>query len=313
MPLDAFLNTFAGNPLDRASDRRGDSKWLAEQLASDESLGVAIWDGRPFVEPTKDAKETGGMQIAYLPAKLVGELAGGQERLLFLGLWKDTAVFAVDLEGAANPADGGPLQGLGKFEDLRAVALKLPPTEAAIVATAKQMFEWRRKHSHCAVCGQPSEAKDGGWKRQCPACETEHFPRTDPVVIMLAYHGDRCMLGRQERWPPGMFSALAGFLEPGESIEEACARELKEEAGLRTRKVRYHSTQPWPYPSSLMIGLIAEVEDDEGTPDQTEISEIRWFTRDEAKALIAGQLDGTFAPQRLAIAHQLIKAWAEEG
>jgi NAD+ diphosphatase len=110
-----------------------------------------------------------------------------------------------------------------------------------------------------------------------------------------------------------MFSALAGFLEPGESIEEACARELKEEAGLRTRKVRYHSTQPWPYPSSLMIGLIAEVEDDEGTPDQTEISEIRWFTRAEAKDLIAGKLDGTFAPQRLAIAHQLIKAWAEEG
>ena len=309
MPLDAFSNTFAGNPLDRASDKRSDPDWLATQLASDEALGVAIWNGQPFVEPAKD----GGRQIAYLPAKLVAELAGGDERLLFLGLWQTSAVFAVDLEGAANPADGGPLQGLGKFEDLRAVALKLPHTEAAIVATAKQMFEWRRKHPYCAVCGQPSQAKDGGWKRQCPSCETEHFPRTDPVVIMLAHHGERCMLGRQERWPPGMFSALAGFLEPGETIEEACARELMEEAGLRTRKVRYHSTQPWPYPSSLMIGLIAEVEDDEGTPDQTEISEVRWFTRDEAKALVAGQIEGTFAPQRLAIAHQLIKAWAEEG
>ena len=309
MPLDAFSNTFAGNPLDRASDKRSDPDWLATQLASDEALGVAIWNGQPFVEPAKD----GGRQIAYLPAKLVAELAGGDVRLLFLGLWQTSAVFAVDLEGAANPADGGPLQGLGKFEDLRAVALKLPHTEAAIVATAKQMFEWRRKHPYCAVCGQPSQAKDGGWKRQCPSCETEHFPRTDPVVIMLAHHGERCMLGRQERWPPGMFSALAGFLEPGETIEEACARELMEEAGLRTRKVRYHSTQPWPYPSSLMIGLIAEVEDDEGTPDQTEISEVRWFTRDEAKALVAGQIEGTFAPQRLAIAHQLIKAWAEEG
>ena len=309
MPLDAFSNTFAGNPLDRASDKRSDPDWLATQLASDEALGVAIWNGQPFVEPAKD----GGRQIAYLPAKLVAELAGGDERLLFLGLWQTSAVFAVDLEGAANPADGGPLQGLGKFEDLRAVALKLPHTEAAIVATAKQMFEWRRKHPYCAVCGQPSQAKDGGWKRHCPSCETEHFPRTDPVVIMLAHHGERCMLGRQERWPPGMFSALAGFLEPGETIEEACARELMEEAGLRTRKVRYHSTQPWPYPSSLMIGLIAEVEDDEGTPDQTEISEVRWFTRDEAKALVAGQIEGTFAPQRLAIAHQLIKAWAEEG
>ena len=309
MALDSFFNTFAGNPLDRASDRRSKPDWIAEQLASPDSLGLALWNGQPFVEPNKD----GGMQIAYLPAKLVGELAGGAERLLFMGLWKQTAVFAVDLEGPANPADGGPLEGFGKFEDLRAVALKLPDTEAAIVATAKQMFEWRRRHPHCAVCGQRSEAMDGGWKRKCPACEAEHFPRTDPVVIMLAVHGERCMLGRQDRWPPGMFSALAGFLEPGESIEEACARELSEEAGLRTRRVRYHSTQPWPYPSSLMIGLIAEVEDDVGTPDQVEISEVRWFTRDQARALVAGQLDDASAPGKLAIAHQLIKAWAEEG
>lgn len=308
MPLDAFQNTFAGNPLDRASDRRADPDWLAGQLASSDSLGLAIWNGRPLVE---DAKE-GGKQIAYLPAKLVADLAQGEERLLFMGLWKDTAVFAVDLEGSADPADG-PLEGLGKFEDLRAVALKLPPTEAAIVATAKQMFEWRRRHGHCAVCGQPSRAVDGGWKRKCPSCETEHFPRTDPVVIMLPYHGDRCMLGRQEAWPKGMFSALAGFLEPGESIEEACARELNEEAGLHAVKVRYHSTQPWPYPSSLMIGLIAEVEDEEGSPDQTELSEVRWFTRDEARQLIAGQIEGVAAPQRMAIAHQLIKAWVEEG
>src|SRR6201996_210180 len=312
MALDVFLNTFAGNPLDRASDRRAKPEWIAEQLAAPDSLGLAMRNGRPFVEPppNKDGGD-GGMRIAYLPAKLVGELAGGPERLLFMGLWKDTAVFAVDLDTEANPADG-PLQGFGKFEDLRAVALRLPPTEAAIVATAKQMFEWRRRHPHCSVCGQRSEAAEGGWKRKCPSCQAEHFPRTDPVVIMLAYHGERCMLGRQEAWPKGMFSALAGFLEPGESIEEACARELHEEAGLRTRKVRYHSTQPWPYPSSLMIGLIAEVEDDEGAPDETEISEIRWFTRAEAKDLIAGKLDGVAAPMRLAIAHQLIKAWAEE-
>ncbi len=309
MALDSFLNTFAGNPLDRASDRRGDAEWLAQQLASADALGVAMWNGQPLVEPTAD----GGVQIAYLPAKLLGELSEGPERLLFLGLWKETAIFALDFEGAANPADGGPLQGLGKFEDLRSIALRVPATEAAILATAKSMFEWRRKHPFCSVCGQKSEAREGGWKRQCPSCESEHFPRTDPVVIMLPFHGDRCMLGRQERWPKGMFSALAGFLEPGESIEEACARELNEEAGLHAVRVRYHSTQPWPYPSSLMIGLIAEVEDEEGTPDQTELSEIRWFTRDEARDLIAGKIEGTFAPQRLAIAHQLIKAWVGEG
>jgi NAD+ diphosphatase len=307
MALSFFQNTFAGNPLDRASERRPDAEWLAGQLASPDSLGLALWNGKPFVEKTKE----GGVQIAYLPAKLANELSGGAEHLLFLGLWKETAVFAVDLEGDRDPGHG-PLQGLGEFKDLRQIALQLPDTDAAILATAKSMFEWRRRHRYCAVCGQPSEPQDGGWKRRCPSCEAEHFPRTDPVVIMLAYHGERCMLGRQEAWPKGMFSALAGFLEPGESIEEACARELAEEAGLRTRQVRYHSTQPWPYPSSLMIGLIAEVEDDEGTPDQTELSEVRWFTRAEAKQLLAGEIEGTFCPPKLAIAHQLIRAWADE-
>ena len=308
MALTFFQNTFAGNPLDRASEKRGDTEWLAEQLASSDALGIALWNGKPFVEKTK----ADAFQIAYLPAKLAGEMAGGAERLLFMGLWKGTAIFAVDLEGTSDPGQGS-LQGLGEFKDLRQVAMQLPDTEAAMFGTAKQMFEWRRRHGYCAACGQPSQAVDGGWKRKCPSCRVEHFPRTDPVVIMLAYHGERCMLGRQEIWPAGMFSALAGFLEPGESIEEACARELAEEAGLRTRNVRYHSTQPWPYPSSLMIGLIAEVEDDEGTPDQTELSEVRWFTRAEAKLLIAGRIEGTFAPGPLAIAHQLIKAWAEEG
>lgn len=308
MPLSEITNVFAGNPLNRASERRPDEAWLAEQLDSSESLGIALWNGRPLVEATKE----GGLQIAYLPAKLVGELAAGAERLLFMGLWKDTAVFAVDLEGSADPADGGPLQGLGQFKDLRQIALTLPAGDAGICATAKSMFEWRRKHRHCAACGEPSEPRDGGWKRVCPSCEAEHFPRTDPVVIMLPFHGDRCMMGRQEAWPKGMFSALAGFLEPGETIEEACARELAEEAGLRTRAVRYHSTQPWPYPSSLMIGLIAEVEDDEGTPDQTELSEVRWFTKAEARDLLAGKIEGAFCPPPLAIAHQILKTWANE-
>jgi NAD+ diphosphatase len=308
MALSFFQNTFAGNPLDRASDRRTDTEWLAGQLASSDSLGLALWNGKPFIEKTKE----GGVQIAYLPSKLAGELAGGPERLLFMGLWKETAVFAVDLEGAADPALG-PLQGMGEFADLRQVALRLPGADAAILATAKSMFEWRRRHQYCAACGQPSEPRDGGWKRQCPACEVEHFPRTDPVVIMLAVHGDNCMVGRQEIWPKGMFSALAGFLEPGESIEEACARELAEEAGLKTLSVRYHSTQPWPYPSSLMIGLIAEVEDMDARPDQTELSEVRWFSREEARALVRGEIPNTFCPQPMAIAHQLIKSWAFEG
>ena len=268
---------------------------------------MVLWNGQPLVEDGEN-----GPRIAYLRADMAQDLSGGPERMLFMGLWKETAVFALDIEGGTDPAEG-PLQGLGRFEDLRGVALALPAADAGILATAKGMFEWRRKHRHCANCGEPSMVADGGWKRICPACNAEHFPRTDPVVIMLAVRGERCLLGRQAVWPKGMFSALAGFVEPGESLEEACARELMEEAALRTLSVRYHSTQPWPYPSSLMIGLIAEVEDDEAAPDQTELSEVRWFSRDEARDLLAGKLDGVAAPGRLAIAHQLIKAWVEEG
>jgi NAD+ diphosphatase len=307
MPLDAFMNVFAGNPLDRASYQRSQTEWVARKIADPESLAMVLWNGKPMVEN----KNGGGSQIAYVRASMAEELSDGGERLLFMGLWKETAVFALDMEGQTDPADG-PLQGMGRFEDLRAIALDLPAGDAAMSATAKAMFEWRRRHRYCSNCGQPSTPADGGWRRLCAACKTEHFPRTDPVVIMLVIRGERCLLGRQAVWPKGMFSALAGFLEPGESIEEACAREVMEEAGLKTERVRYHSTQPWPYPSSLMIGLMAEVEEGEATPDQTELEEVRWFTRAEARELIGAALPGARSPGSMAIAYQLIKAWAEE-
>jgi NAD+ diphosphatase len=309
MPLTAFMNVFAGNPLDRSSYARAKPEWIAEKLADPGSLALVMWNGKPMVEKRK---EGAGSQIAYVRAEMAGELSDGAERLLFMGMWQETAVFALDMEGTADPADG-PMEGLGRFEDLRGVAMDLPATDAAILATAKAMFEWRRRHKHCANCGEPTEAVEGGWKRVCASCRAEHFPRTDPVVIMLPVRGENCLLGRQAAWAKGVYSALAGFLEPGESIEEACAREVFEEAGLRTRSVRYHSTQPWPYPSSLMIGLIAEVEEGEAAADQNELDEVRWFTREEARALMKGNLPGARAPGALAIAHQLIKAWSEEG
>ncbi len=314
MALSVITNTFAGNPLDRASERRGDPEWLRQRLEDPDSLAMALWNGRPLLEDApKDAGGPDqGLRIAYLATALAHELAAGEERVLFLGLWQETAVFAIDLEGEADPASG-PLSGFGRFEDLRGAALRLPEADAAMIATAKAVFEWRRRHGFCAACGERTVAVDGGWKRVCDACRTEHFPRTDPVVIMLPAFGERCLLGRQATWPKGMYSALAGFLEPGETIEEACAREIKEEAGLTATAVRYHSTQPWPYPSSLMIGLIAEVDDDNAAPDQTELEEVRWFTREQARALLRGELPDASAPPSLAIAHQLIKAWAETG
>jgi NAD+ diphosphatase len=310
MPLSTTTNTFAGNPLDRASEKRIDTEWMSARLNDPESLAIAIWNGRPLVEDAASGKPS--VQIAYLPISLARKIAASDERVLFMGLWKQIAVFAIDLESAADPTDG-PLSGFGRFEDLRGIALILPPTDAAILATAKGVFEWRRKHAYCSACGQPSIAVDGGWKRLCESCRTEHFPRTDPVVIMLPIFGEKCLLGRQAIWPKGMFSALAGFLEPGETIEEACAREVKEEAGLTATSVVYHSTQPWPYPSSLMIGLFAEVTDDNATPDQTELDEVRWFSREETRALLKGEIPGVSAPPAMAIAHQLIKTWSEQG
>jgi NAD+ diphosphatase len=310
MPLDSFTNIFAGNPLERASYRRTDEAWLAERLADPNSLALAMWNGKPLVEDAPNAGAGGGTQIAYLAAGMARANSAGWEKLLFLGQWKDISVFAVDFEGEADPADG-PLEGLGRFEDLRAIAMTLSGSEAAILATAKSVFEWRRKHRYCAACGQPSQVVEGGWKRQCPACGAQHFPRTDPVVIMLPVLGERCLLGRQAIWPKGMYSALAGFVEPGESIEEACARELHEEAAVRAVKVTYHTTQPWPYPMSLMIGLIAEIEPGEAVADNVEIDEVRWFSREEAGALVRGAHPDAKAPGALAIAHQLIKAWSE--
>jgi len=310
MPLTAFHNTYAGNPLDRAGERRNDAAWIAARLADASSQALAMWNGQPLATTTE-----GGASLCFTSGALAQALAGGDEGLLFLGVRADgVAVFAVDLEGADDPSAGALRPIGGAFEGLRALAPRLAPEEAAIAAEAKAVFEWRRRHRFCSACGQPSQVADAGWKRVCPACAVEHFPRTDPVVIMLATQthegSERCLLGRQAVWPVGMFSTLAGFMEPGESIEEACARELFEEAALEALSVRYHSSQPWPYPSNLMIGLIAEVAAGEGRPDQTELEAVRWFSKSEALALLRGETPGLFAPPPFAIAHQLIKAWA---
>ncbi len=303
MPQRFAVNTYAGNPLDRASARRIDEAWLQARLADPASRALAFWNGAPLVTTAE-----GGVRLVRLPADLALRLADAEQDLLFLGNEDDHAVFAVDLGGPADPAEG-PLHGFGRFRGLREATPLLAAAEAAQAATARAVFEWRRRHRFCAQCGQPTLVVDGGWRRQCPACSAEHFPRTDPVVIMLPIFQDRCLLGRQASWDEGRYSALAGFMEPGESIEEACAREVAEEAGLEVTAVRYHSSQPWPYPSNLMIGLFAEVSHDRAAPDQTELEAARWFDKSQARALLAGEIEGLSAPPRFAIAHTLLRAW----
>lgn len=306
MALSQHLNTFAGNPLDRAGDRREDAAWLAEQLERSDGSCLAIWEGGVLVE-TGPA----GARLAWLRPDMARDAAG--DDWVFLGLWKDSPVFAVRFHGEADPT-AGPLEGLGTFIDMRTAGATLPGAEAAMAGGAKSLFDWHARHGFCAACGQRSQADCGGWKRRCAACTTDHFPRLDPVVIMLAVHegpdGPRCLLGRQAAWPAKRMSALAGFIEPGESVEEACAREVAEEAGLTVTAVTYHSSQPWPFPHQLMIGLICAVDSADARPNQTELEAVAWLTREEARDVLAGVHPDIHAPPPFAIAHSLIKAWA---
>lgn len=296
------VNTFAGSPLDRAAERRCEPEWLQAQLADRATRAVLFWKGQPLV--TED-----GRALARVPADLLDDV-GDPDGPVFLGLQNGRALFAAQAAEAEPPT----VAAFGRFEGLREAALAdLAGPEAGIAAGAKALFEWHGRHRFCSVCGHRSEPAEGGWKRVCPNCRAQHFPRTDPVVIMLPVRGDQALVGRQASWPPGRFSALAGFVEPGESLEEACAREVKEEAGLTVTAVRHHSSQPWPFPTNLMIGMIAEVAEGEARPDQTELEAVRWLTREEARALIAGTHAELLAPPAIAIAHQLIRSWAEEG
>ncbi len=301
-------NTFANNPLDRMSEKRGDKDWLVKQMEDPGSLIVPFWKLHPFTIPTKDADKAN--EVGWLRPGALKELTSTDPITIFLGQEDGTSYFAVDLDQARDPENEGPIAGFGKFVDLRTAAMQLDARDAAILAQAKSMIDWHQRHRFCAVCGTETSREDAGYRRQCPKCNAEHFPRTDPVVISLVVKDDQCLMGRGPQWPKGMFSALAGFLEPGETIEEAVQREVMEETTVKVGAVKYIQSQPWPFPSSLMIGCIAEAESMEVEVDGVEIAEARWFSRDAIRAAFKGKGDGSFMiPPPVAIAHQLLRAW----
>ena len=306
--------------LDRAAHHRRDAAWLETAFASDSAQVLVMRDGMPLVEgsapPTAPAaigtRMGPGRKILWLGPQ-AGMLSPKATRIFLGETDKGSPVFALELPSGFS-LDSSPIAGLGVFEDFRAAAMGFSPFEGGAASTARCIFEWHRKHGFCANCGDRTKIVEAGWKRLCEDCKTEHFPRIDPVAIMLAVRGDKALLGRQAAWRPGFWSCLAGFVEPGETIEQAAARELFEEAGVRcTTRADYLFCQPWPFSHSLMIGLILDADNEDITVDISELETARWFTREEVTSIMAGTHPEAFAPPHFAVAHHVIKAWLDRG
>jgi NAD+ diphosphatase len=314
---------FAVDTFDRGAYRREDPVEVARLRALDDARALLIARDMPLLRsgergldglmPIGEIEALGGAQVEAL----LGLAPGGAP--IFAALLADDAV-----ELRSDASDGFldrrilvvPGREDLKLIDLRSIAVSglVPPDQAAMLAAAKAVMHWHAHHRFCANCGALTNVAVAGWRRDCPVCKATHFPRTDPVVIMLAVDGDACVLGRQPRFPKGMYSALAGFVEPGETIEAAVRREISEEAGVACGAVRYFASQPWPFPTSLMIGCFAQALDRSMKVDGVELEDVRWFTRDEAAALIERRHpDRLTAPTPVAIAHHLLKQWTYDG
>ena len=293
---------YTASLIDRAAHRRFD----ATALAADNRAGAYVVGGEMIVTRKRDA---GGDPLFGLDAARA--LAQAQESV-FLGLADGMPRFGVGI--AKDVAEALKARSDLLVTDLRTIAVQglVAPEHLPPLAEAKAMLAWHARHRFCSNCGAPTEVAEAGWKRICPACKTEHFPRTDPVVIMLAVRGERCLLGRSARFAASMWSCLAGFIEPGECFEEAVRREVREEAGIVCGRVDYFASQPWPFPMSLMIGCHAEALTDDITVDPAELEGARWFDREEVALMLLRQHpDGLGTPPPVAIAHHIIRAWVE--
>ncbi|MCZ8131231.1 MAG: NAD(+) diphosphatase [Steroidobacteraceae bacterium] len=303
------VNPYSGPYVDRASELRKDPAWVAAALADPASFFVPVWRQRNLVR----AGDSPGAVfvrhevfaetlLAVSGAAADPAAATAVSRTILLGRFEGRACFAVELEGDEPPR----LAEASEFADLRTAGAQLPATEAGLLAYARAMVHWRSRHRFCGVCGAPAAPANAGHVMRCtnPACAADAFPRLDPAIIVLVHDGDRALLGRQASWPPGRYSTIAGFVEPGESLEDAVAREVLEEAGVEVDEVQYHSSQPWPFPSSLMVGFLATADAARGVRvDGDELEDARWFTRAEIA-------NGTpVLPPPQSISYRLIQEW----
>ena len=296
------LNYYAANPIDRLTPKRREEKWLAEQLAAPNTFFIPVWNSKQLFA------EDAAPRPVLLSRKQLGELMAVAETIVFLGRNATKTYFALDLP-RDNTAFADSLSSLGQFHDLKRFGALLEAPQAALLAYARALTHWHRRHRFCGDCGSPTASVDGGHRRVCtnPQCGEQHFPRTDPAIITLVRSGERCLLGRQSVWPQGFFSAIAGFVEPGESIEDAVVREIAEETGIRVSEVQYHSSQPWPFPCSIMLGFNAVALGEDIRLTDHELEDARWFSRkDFQDRLEAGVLR---LPSSFSIAFRLIEDW----
>ena len=315
---DAESLTFGGGNLDRAHELRRDAVALAALWAAPGARVAVLWRGKPLI-----AGQDGQAALAMLPP---GHpvLAEGREAAVFLARTDDGGIWAQDISGWEP--ESGDLASIGafldpseqhhpglpadhRFAELRATMTRLTPDDAELAAAARALLGWHETHRHCARCGAMTQPAVGGWQRDCAACGAHHFPRTDPVVIMLITQGNDLLLGRSPGWPPGMYSLLAGFVEPGETIEAAVRREVWEEAGVRVGEVGYLASQPWPFPASLMLGCRGEATSRDITLDPVELEAAFWISRERLAAVFADQDTEIRAPRLGAIAHFLMRMW----
>lgn len=296
MIQDNFIMPFAGGNLDYAEDKR-DIASLQKFMKRPDARSVLMLGGKPAM------REDGTLWMVH-PDEVKGTNIL-QPVPVLLGLNGKSPVFAFALHESQEliPAEA--------FQEMRFIAGRMKPDELAIAGRARSLFEWHHKHQFCSTCGQKTIAASAGMFSRCNACETDHFPRVNPVVIMMIINGDQCLLGRSPGWPDGAFSALAGFISPGESMEEACQRETMEEVGLKVDQVEYIFSQPWPFPSQLMMGLTCRTSETKIKLNTNELEAAKWFSRDEVQAVFNKQSEAFLRPPRFTIAHHLLRHWLE--